>query len=321
MALTHMQYDEIMREYEKKREVARHNAEEAKRTVEKAVPEYRDIEDKITEIAVECAGKALDGDEAEVARLKSEIASLTARQEQLLTKNGFPADHLQEKYECPDCKDTGYIDGVTKCHCLKQAILRYTYRQSNIEEILQRENFDTLRYDLYTDAECEKMKDIIAECRRFADEFGKRYENVLLYGSVGVGKTFLTNCMAKEILDKGYSVIYFTSMRLFDTLSRELFQYGENGSWDIQKDIFTCDLLIIDDLGTENVNSFVASRLFDILNERDLRRKSTVISTNLSFEELGGRYTERNFSRIFGNYIILHPDVQDIRIRKRRSTC
>ena len=264
MALTHMQYDEIMREYEKKREVARHNAEEAKRTVEKAVPEYRDIEDKITEIAVECAGKALDGDEAEVARLKSEIASLTARQEQLLTENGFPVDHLKEKYECPDCKDTGYIDGVTKCHCLKQAILRYTYRQSNIEEILQRENFDTLRYDLYTDAECEKMKGIIAECRRFA---------------------------------------------------------GENGSWDIQKDIFTCDLLIIDDLGTENVNSFVASRLFDILNERDLRRKSTVISTNLSFEELGGRYTERNFSRIFGNYIILHPDVQDIRIRKRRAMC
>ena len=163
------------------------------------------------------------------------------------------------------------------------------------------------------------MKGIIAECKRFADDFGKRYENVLLYGSVGVGKTFLTNCMAKEILDKGYSVIYFTSMRLFDTLSRELFQYGENGSWDIQKDIFTCDLLIIDDLGTENVNSFVASRLFDILNERDIRRRSTIISTNLTFEELGGRYTERNFSRIFGNYIILHPDVEDIRIRKRRS--
>jgi DNA replication protein DnaC len=193
------------------------------------------------------------------------------------------------------------------------------YRQSNIEEVLKRENFDTLSYDYYSDSESEKMRGIIRECRRFADDFGNRYENMLLYGNVGVGKTFLTNCMAKAILDRGYSVIYFTSMRLFDTLSRELFGYDEDDNPDLQKDIFTCDLLIIDDLGTENVNSFVASRLFDILNERDLRRRSTIISTNLSFEDLGKRYTERNFSRIFGNYILLNPDVGDIRIKKKRS--
>ena len=321
MPLTQMQYDEIMRDYERRREVSRHNAQEARQTVIRKIPEYQEIENRITDIAMECAGKALEGDTSAVAQMKRGIDELTARQKTLLRENGFADDFLEEKHECPDCKDTGYIDGTTKCRCLKQAILRYRYRQSNIEEVLQRENFDTLTYDYYTDSETEKMREIIGRCRKFADEFGGRYENILLYGNVGVGKTFLTNCIAKEILDKGYSVIYFTSMRLFDTLSRELFQYGENGSWDIQKDIFTCDLLIIDDLGTENVNSFVASRLFDILNERDLRRKSTVISTNLSFEELGGRYTERNFSRIFGNYIILHPDVQDIRIRKRRSTC
>ena len=320
MALTHTQYDEIMREYENKRERARHNAEEAKRKVEEAVPAYRETEDKITTLAVECAQKALDGEDGEVSQLKSEIASLTSKLSGMLTENGFPEDYLEERYECPDCKDTGYTDGTTKCHCLKQAILRYTYHQSNIEDILLRENFDTLRYDLYTDAECEKMKGVISECRRFVDDFGKKYENVLLYGNVGVGKTFLTNCMAKALLDEGYSVIYFTSIRLFDILSRGLYKYAESDAQDIQNDIFTCDLLIIDDLGTEGVNSFVAQRLFDILNERDLRRKSTIISTNLPFEEVKGRYTERNFSRIFGNYIVLHPDVQDIRIRKRRAT-
>ncbi len=319
MALTHTEYDRIMREYEQRREQSRHDVLEAKRKVMEKIPQYRRIEEQITDIAMECANRVFEGDTNAVSQMKEQIASLSAMQQKLLTDNGFPEDFLEEKHVCCDCGDTGYIDGK-KCHCLKQAMLRYTYRQSNIEEVLDRENFSTLTYDYYTDTECETMKEIIARCKKYADDFGKRYENILLYGNVGVGKTFLTNCMAKEILDRGYSVIYFTSMRLFDTLSRELFKYDEDGSWDVQKDIFTCDLLIIDDLGTESVNSFVASRLFDILNERDLRKRSTIISTNLTFEELGKRYTERNFSRIFGNYLILHPDVEDIRIRKRRSS-
>ena len=319
MAVTQQQYDEIMREYERRRDNSRHNAERARSEVYTAIPEYRRIDDEITDIAMECAGKALEGDAGAVSEMKKEIERLTGRQRQLLIENGFAEDFLEEKHVCNDCKDTGYIDGMTKCHCLKQAILKYLYSQSNIEEILKRENFATLSYDYYTDTESEKMKPIINECRRFADDFGKTYENILLFGNVGVGKTFLTNCMAKEIIDKGHSVIYFTSMRLFDTLSRELFNYENDRSRDLQNDIFTCDLLIIDDLGTENVNAFVASRLFDVLNERDIRRKPTIISTNLSFEDLGSRYTERNISRIFGNYKVLNPEAGDIRIRMRKK--
>ena len=318
MPLSNTQYDEIMSEYEQRRERARHNARIALEKVREAVPAYRETENAITDLAMKSAAKALDGDDNAVRQMREETDRLVSKQKALLAENGFPEDYLEEKYECSDCKDTGYTDGMTKCHCLRQAILRYAYRQSNIEEVLRRENFGTLSYDYYTDAERAKMEGIIEKCRRFADGFGKEYENILLYGNVGVGKTFLSNCIAKAVLDRGYSVIYFTSMRLFDTLSRELFQYGEDGSGDVQNDIFTCDLLIIDDLGTESVNSFVASRLFDVLNERDLRRKSTVISTNLTFEELAGRYTERNFSRIFGNYTFLNPDIQDIRIKKRR---
>ena len=321
MALTQLQYDEIMREYEKRRERARHRVLEAKSKVREAIPEYSEIENKITDTAMECAQRVFEGDDGAVQRMKAAISDLVLKQKELLREHGFAEDYLEEKFECPDCRDTGYTDDNRKCHCLQQAILSYIYRQSNIEEVLKRENFDTLRYDYYTDAECEKMKEIIAKCRKYADDFGKEYRNLLLYGSVGVGKTFLTNCMAKAILDKGYSVIYFTSIRLFDTLSRERFSYGDDeDTGDMQYDIFTCDLLIIDDLGTEGINSFVASMLFDILNERDLRKKSTIISTNLNFEELGKRYTERNFSRIFGNYDVLHPDVQDIRIRMRRAS-
>ena len=223
MALTQSQYDSIMREYERRREVSRHNAEEARRRVINSIPEYSKIEEAITDTAMKCADRVLEGDQGSVRAMKEEIAGLVDRQKQLLKEHGFAEDYLEEKHVCPDCADTGYTDGRTKCHCLKQAILRFLFSQSNIEDVLRRENFDTLSYDLYTDAECEKMKGIINECRRYADEFGKKYENILLIGSVGVGKTFLTNCMAKEIIDKGHSVIYFTSMRLFDTLSRELF--------------------------------------------------------------------------------------------------
>ncbi len=319
MSLSQTQYDEIMRAYEEKREDARRRVLENKRKVRSTIPEYGQIEDRITDLAMECADKALDGDKECVADMRSRIETLTARQAQLLRENGFADDFLEEKYECPDCKDTGYTPDRKKCHCLRQTMLRYMYRQSNIEEVLQRENFDTLRYDLYTDDESEKMREIIDKCKSFADDFGNRYENILLLGNVGVGKTFLTNCMAKEILDRGYSVIYFTSMRLFDTLSRELFGSEEERSWEVLDDLFTCDLLIIDDLGTESVNSFVSSRLFDVLNERDIRKRSTVISTNLSYKDMKDRYSERNFSRIFGNYSVLNPVAADLRVRMKRS--
>ncbi|MCR5686517.1 MAG: ATP-binding protein [Lachnospiraceae bacterium] len=319
MALTQMQYDEIMRGYERKRDISHRNALEARRKVREAIPEYKDTEDAVTALAMECAEKVLDGDAGALKDIRSRMEEMVRKQKKLLTDNGFAEDCLEEKYECSLCRDTGYTPDGKKCSCLKRQILSLLYHQSNIEEILDRENFSTLRLDIYTDSEREKMEPIIRKCRSFADSFGSSYENILLYGNVGVGKTFLTNCMAKAVLDSGYSVIYFTSIRLFDTLSRELFGHDEERSWECQKDIFTCDLLIIDDLGTETVSSFVAGRLFDILNERDLRRRSTIISTNLSFEELGKRYSERNFSRIFGNYTILHPDAEDIRIRKKRS--
>ena len=161
MPLTQMQYDEIMRGYEQRRTNARHNAQENIRKVREAIPQYRKIEDEITDLAVESARKAIDGDKDAQKKLKEEIEELTKKQKELLKENGFADDFLEEKYECPDCHDTGYISATQKCHCLRQEILRVTYRQSNIDEVLKRENFDTLRCDIYTDAESEKMKGII----------------------------------------------------------------------------------------------------------------------------------------------------------------
>ncbi|MBR6159750.1 MAG: ATP-binding protein [Lachnospiraceae bacterium] len=318
MSLTQLQYDEIMREYEVRRQLSRSRVQEALEKVREAIPEYKKIEEAITDAAMEGATKALDGNKDALLTMRSEIDRLEKRKKELLAGHGFSEDFLEEKHVCPDCKDTGFIDGTKRCHCLQQRILREIYKQSNIGDILERENFDTLRYDIYTDSECEQMKEIVGKCRAFTDDFDVKYENILLLGNVGVGKTFLTNCMAKALLDTGHSVIYFTAIRMFDTLSHGLYDHDDDTSQRMMQDLFSCDLLIIDDLGTESISTFTASRLFDILNERDIRKKSTVISTNLTFQDIGERYTERSISRIIGNYKVLRPEVEDIRLRLRK---
>ena len=143
------------------------------------------------------------------------------------------------------------------------------------------------------------------------------FSNLYLYGDTGIGKTFLSNCVAKELLDRGHSVIYFTAFQLFDILSKGVFEKDED-ALAAHQNIFTCDLLIIDDLGTELSNSFTTSQLFLCLNERILRKKSTIISTNLGMNQIADIYSERVLSRISSNYTLLKLFGADIRILKRR---
>ena len=163
----------------------------------------------------------------------------------------------------------------------------------------------------------ETAKRAVAECERFIADFGTTSQNLLFYGNTGVGKTFFTNCIAKELLEKSYSVIYFTAFQLFDILSKGVFEKDADAIA-AHQNIFDCDLLIIDDLGTELSNAFTVSQLFLCVNERILREKSTIISTNLNLVELRDLYSERTFSRISNNYNIIKLFGDDIRIQKRK---
>lgn len=318
MSLTTAKYDAIMRQYEEIRINNVHTLDEHTNEVYELIPEYKSIDDSIKETALSLGRKRIMGDKTALDSLEDKINEMRQKKTMLLKEYGFPENYLDPIYVCEQCKDTGYVEG-SQCKCLKQKILRALYSQSNVEDVLKRENFDTLTFDYYNDEDLDKMKVIVEKCKSYVKDFDNEYRNLLFYGAPGVGKTFLTNCIAKALLDTGHSVIYFTSHQLFDTLSQYTFSYDSKEELvKAREDIFGCDLLIIDDLGTENTNSFVASQLFLVVNERDLRHKSTIISMNLNLQEFTERYSERNLSRVIGKYDAIKPDISDIRLEMRR---
>ena len=324
MALTNSQYDEIQRGYDERQ---LHNKDLlASRTKEvyAKIPELKEIDHSIAQSAVNSARKLFDGDESAIATMKAQLAALRSRKAALLSSFGYPEHYLQAVYTCPDCKDTGFINGM-HCHCFTQQAIDMIYTQSNIKDVLESENFSTFSFDYYSDDEVssttgltplETAKAAYATCQEFIQKFDSSFANILFYGDTGTGKTFLSNCIAKELLDKGHSVIYFTAFQLFDILSKGIFD-KDNKAIDAHQNIFDCDLLIIDDLGTELVNSFTTSQLFLCLNERILRKKATIISTNLNIGQIADIYSERVLSRIAGHYTIIKMFGDDIRMKKR----
>jgi DNA replication protein DnaC len=324
VALNKSQYNTILRSYEQKQLHTRDIMDERLALIHEKLPEYKRIKDSISELSVKQARKLLEGDENALAELKVQIRALSAQAKQLLVDAGYPEDFLEPVYECPDCKDTGYI-GNEKCHCFKKATIELLYAQSNLRHILENENFDKFSFAYYSQNHVDpktgtsslaNITKAFHAARDFVDTFGKEFRNLFLYGDTGVGKTYLSNCIAKELMDQSYSVIYLSSFDLFDILAKSTFEKDRDAD-QMNDFIFDCDLLIIDDLGTELANSFTVSQLFLCLNERLLHKKSTIISTNLSLESLVEIYSERTFSRITSNYTILKLTGDDIRIKKK----
>lgn len=325
MALKNSQYYSIMRQYERT-QLKNHNIQAARyEEVYRKLPEFKTLDESISILSVQYGKKLLNGDDSALDSLKKELELLRRNKKNLLISGGFPEDYLEPVYDCPDCRDTGYI-GDRKCHCFRQAVIRLLYEQSNIKEFPTEASFDNFSLDFYPDDQYDKktgrsvramMEDTLRICRQFIDNFGKEFQNLFFYGSVGVGKTFLSTCIAREIMNREFSVLYFSAPQLFSALSQNRFDRNDIDAKNMSEYIFNCDLLIIDDLGSEYTNAFIASQFFTCINERLIHRKSTIISTNLSLESLADLYTERSFSRITSSYILLKMTGDDIRIKKK----
>ena len=327
MGLTREQFDTISNNYNNRRLENKIEMDRRIKEVYENVPQIAEYDREIASLAVNATRLALSGDASDKDSLREDIQVISEKKRAALLMNRYPGDYLDEIFTCPICKDTGFVHGKP-CECLKAEVVRLLYSRSELKEILERENFDTFEYDLYSDdyidpdtgiSAAENIDAVVDHCHYFINNFDKHPCNLLFYGRAGTGKTFLINCIAKELIDKSYSVIYLSAVQFFDLLADYSFR-RENNSVYRQisiNELEGCDLLIIDDLGTEMSNSFTDSALFDCLNERLIHQKSTIISTNFSLQELQQKYEERIFSRTAGNYTPLKIFGDDIRIKKK----
>lgn len=316
MALSNSQYDAIKREYDAKQLKNRHILEERRQEVYAACPEYQKAVHDVADLSLHYGMKILNEEPGAASSYHKELSELTDKKMHLLLQSGYPTDYLDPVYDCPDCKDTGYIDGK-KCHCFEQRIVSILFSQSNLQEMIRSCRFSDLCFDYYMDDDLVNFKKAVESSMSLVRNFHKVNKSILFYGEVGTGKSHLSNCIANELLIRGYSVVYFSAINLFQMLAQYSFdQNGKEMLYKTYQDLYNCDLVIIDDLGTEISNNFTNSQFFSFINERLLHQKSTIISTNLELSELKSRYSERIFSRLTSSYIFRKLSGPDIRAIK-----
>ena len=317
-------YRQILREYDEKQLKAAGDLRDRISKIEQEVPQINQINSRIAELSVNMAVMRVKGQQPDMAAYQEQKRALLAQKKALLEAAGYTLKDLEPRYACPQCRDTGYIGGV-KCACMRARMIDILYDQSNIREILKKENFrtHTLRYYSpvpFSDGSGESPLSIAEKALKsawdFVHHFSDSSDNLFITGGTGTGKTFLSNCIAAEILNAGYSVIYLSAVRLFDILADEAFGRSDPRA-KATEDLYSCDLLIIDDLGTEYTTAFIQSVFFDCINERLLRNRHTIISTNLSIEQISTNYSERVFSRIAEKYTYIELLGSDIRISKK----
>ena len=265
------------------------------------------------------------GEPGAIDALREENLSLQRERARLLADLGYAGDALDDVPHCARCGDTGWV-GSDMCDCLRQYYVEEQTRELSQMLDLGTQSFDTFCFDYYSDYERygrkkaarENMEHNYETCVEFARHFPSKIKNLLLTGGAGLGKTFLSACVAREVSGKGFSVVYDTAAHVFARFEAQKFSRGdeETADDDVAR-MLRCDLLIIDDLGTELTTGFVVSALYQLINTRMMSGKASIISTNLNPEEIGKRYGEAILSRIMGEFEILAFFGDDIRKLKR----
>lgn len=300
-------------------------SEHRKKHVYTSFPRIKKIDEETTKIGISIARSILNDPanyEQTLKSLKNKMDQLKQEKAFLLTENNIPLNFLELDYQCKTCKDTGFLENGRKCNCYKQKLIDQAYLMSNLNKVLEKENFNTFDISLFKNTPFESedvtpyenMQKVLDESALFVNNFDSENKNLLFYGTTGLGKTFMCNCITKALLDKGKIVIYQTAFKILEIL--ENYKFNRNKSIDVEQNyqlLFDCDLLIIDDLGTELTNSFTNSEIFYILNTRLIQDKNLIISTNLSPREVIERYSDRISSRIFDKFEIMKFYGNDLR--------
>lgn len=299
----------------------KHAEETARRRLEDFLSRCPRAADIRRELATNAAGAARavvsGGDvRGQLERRKERGLALRREYEQLLKEHGLTRQDTEPQYTCPHCRDTGFVDGKM-CSCYRGLRRDMAYRQLSSELPLDRCTFESFSLDYYRDdpAALKQMSVILDSCRQYADNFRAHSPNLLFWGHTGLGKTHLSLAIANKVLDKGSGVVYGSAQRFAVALERERFD-RDSDSEGTSGDLKGCDLLILDDLGTEFSSAYSNAAIYDVVNARLMAERPTIISTNLGLKGLEERYGERFTSRIVGSYAMFEFRGRDIRVQK-----
>ena len=264
-------------------------------------PEINEIDSELTKTGLELFRVACAGEN--ITPLRERNQKLCERRRELIVKLGLPADYTEVHYTCKKCSDTGY-EGTSICSCLRNMLVYENMKNSGMGNLLERqsfENFDVNRYRK-TGTECFKRMLLNFErAKRYAEMFPYKKGNLLLIGTTGSGKTHISTAIANVVIHQGFTVLYDSAQNIIDAFNDDHFHNGYGQNEPKSAKFTECDLLIIDDLGTEFITPFGVSCLYTLLNTRQNRGLATIISTNLSDKELKERYADRIYSRVLGS--------------------
>lgn len=321
-------YDSAMYELQIRQTQAENTANENKLRFYSMFPRAREIDRELASLAANTAKAVAKGLNVrqEMTRLKEKSLLLQQERDSLLSKVGFEKDFLQPHYYCSACNDSGYIDGKM-CSCLKSLLRQEAYRSLNALTPLSLCTFESFELDYYSDeinpesgiSLRMRMERIFNFCKNYANDFcPKTSDSLIFQGSTGLGKTHLSLSIANSAISAGYGVIYGSVQNLVSSLENERFGKSDDTDGHTSRMLLNCDLLILDDLGTEFTTSFTSAAIYNIINTRLMSDKPTIISTNLSIRDLQSRYSERLVSRIIGGYVRLSFGGKDVRQLRRK---
>ena len=322
MSFNRENYKRIKEEYDGKYLKARDAANLRRAQIHAELPEIAKIDRELSSVGLEILHAAISGRSSEIDSIKQKNIGLLEKRGQILQTAGYPSDYTEIKYECQLCSDTGAVDNKM-CSCMRKRLVEAGIASSGMADLIARQNFENFSLDYYKQSEkvYSTMSAIYALLAKYAENFAPETSgNIAMFGGTGLGKTHLSSAVAGKVIEKGHDVYYASALSLFADF--EVRRFGNSASASADGNIdryFDCDLLIIDDLGTEVTNQFTTSCLYDIINSRLNAKKPTIISTNLSQDEFRKRYWDRITSRVLGEYIVLPFCGTDIRSQKLRK--
>ncbi len=321
-------YKRIRAEYETKAFRAQGEADARREELYAAIPSLRALDAELSMFGLRIMKTALgNGDtDADIARLRKENERICAERAALLRANGFPADYSDVQYECEKCHDSGYV-GIKMCSCMRRRLVEAGMNASGLAGLMEKQSFENFDLNYYKDDPTAfvTMSNIFATIKSYAENFkissdAPSPSSLLFMGGTGLGKTHLSTALAKTVIERGHDVYYNTAVGMISDFEFKRFGNGVAQSEIDDTARYTeCDLLIIDDLGTEVVNQFTTSCLYHIINTRLNLQKPTIISTNFDAAELQNKYSDRITSRLFGEYKPFRFRGTDVRRQKLKK--